>query len=102
MVQTLIDPTNEAAPAARTAAPRLESLGGKTIALLDISKARGDVFLDRVEERIASRGANVLRFTKPTFSEVVYVRHPIQDRTDDEMADIADQAVDSLVSALTN
>ncbi len=38
MVQTLIDPTNEAAAAARTAAPRLESLGGKTIALLDISR----------------------------------------------------------------
>ncbi len=70
MVQTLIDPTNEAATAARTAAPRLKSIGGKTIALLDISKARGDLFLDRVEERIASRGANVLRFTKPTFSKV--------------------------------
>jgi len=34
--------------------------------------------------------------------EVVYVRHPIQDRTDDEMGAIADQAVDALVSALTN
>ncbi len=34
--------------------------------------------------------------------EVVYVRHPIQDRNDDEMGEIADQAVDALVSALTN
>ncbi len=34
--------------------------------------------------------------------EVVFVRHPIQDRNDDEMAEIADQAVDALVSALTN
>ena len=34
--------------------------------------------------------------------EVVYVRHPIQDRNDDEMGEIADRAVDALVSALTN
>ena len=34
--------------------------------------------------------------------EVVYVRHPIQDRNDDEMGQIADRAVDALVSALTN
>ena len=30
----------------------------------------------------------------------VFVRHPIQDRTDDEMREIADAAVDELVSAL--
>lgn len=34
--------------------------------------------------------------------EAVYVRHPIQDRTDDEMGEIADQAVDALVSAITH
>ncbi len=32
---------------------------------------------------------------------VVYVRHPIQDRTDVEMAEIADGAIESLVAALT-
>ena len=31
----------------------------------------------------------------------VYVEHPIQDRTDDEMLVIADKAVDQLVAALT-
>lgn len=30
----------------------------------------------------------------------VYVEHPIQDRSDDEMAAIADKAVDALVAAL--
>lgn len=31
----------------------------------------------------------------------VYVEHPIQDRTDEEMEAIADRAVDQLVAALT-
>ena len=50
-------------------------------------------FEDAAESQSKSLGAT---------PEVVYVRHPIQDRTDDEMAEIADRAVDSLVSALTN
>ena len=31
----------------------------------------------------------------------VYVEHPIQDRTDDEMISIADKAFDELIDALT-
>ena len=31
----------------------------------------------------------------------VFVRHPIQDRTDDEMRALADKAFDELISALT-
>ena len=31
----------------------------------------------------------------------VFVEHPIQDRTDDEMAAIADAAVEELIAALT-
>ena len=42
----LLDPTSERVPAERIRAPRLESLEGRTIGLLDIAKARGDVFLD--------------------------------------------------------
>ena len=30
-----------------------------------------------------------------------FVEHPIQDRTDEEMAEIADKAVDALVAKLT-
>lgn len=33
--------------------------------------------------------------------ERLFVEHPIQDRTDDEMAVIADQAVDTLIAKLT-
>ncbi len=33
--------------------------------------------------------------------ERLFVEHPIQDRTDAEMADIADRAVDALVAKLT-
>ena len=31
----------------------------------------------------------------------VFVAHPIQDRTDDEMRDLADEAVDALLARLT-
>ena len=34
--------------------------------------------------------------------ERVFVEHPIQDRTDDEMKTIADKAVEALVERLTN
>lgn len=33
--------------------------------------------------------------------ERLFVEHPIQDRTDQEMADIADRAVDALIAKLT-
>ena len=49
--------------------PRLDSLEGRCIGLLDISKARGDVFLDRLEERLRERGADVTRYRKPTFTK---------------------------------
>jgi hypothetical protein len=66
---TLLDPTGERRPGERAPAPRLPALAGKTVAVLDISKPRGDVFLDRVAEQLAARGAKVRRYTKPTFSK---------------------------------
>jgi hypothetical protein len=65
----LLDPTSERVPAVRLRAPRLASIEGKTIGLLDIAKARGDVFLDQLELRLVERGAKVLRFKKPTFTK---------------------------------
>jgi hypothetical protein len=65
----LLDPTSELAPALRERLPRLPGLEGRTVGLLDISKARGDLFLDRLEERLRERGAKVLRFAKPTFTK---------------------------------
>jgi hypothetical protein len=65
----VLDPTAELEPATREQLPRPDSLDGKTIGLLDISKARGDVVLDRLEERLTGRGWRVLRFAKPTFTK---------------------------------
>ncbi|MFT6430010.1 MAG: hypothetical protein ACJAXR_002277 [Halopseudomonas sp.] len=33
--------------------------------------------------------------------KMVFVQHPIQDRTDDELRSLADQALDSILEALT-
>ena len=37
--------------------------------LLDISKPRGDVFLDRIEQRLTDLGARTRRYAKPTFTK---------------------------------
>jgi hypothetical protein len=66
---TLLDPTGERHAVDRPGAARLASLAGQTIALLDISKPRGDVFLDRLAGLIEARGATVRRYTKPTFTK---------------------------------
>jgi hypothetical protein len=62
----LLDPTSERSPTIRPRLPRPDSIDGLTIGLLDIAKARGDVFLDRLEERLAERGIAVKRYKKPT------------------------------------
>ena len=92
MEQILIDPTNEASPSRRTTATRLDSLEQKTVGLLDISKARGNIFLDRVEEKLLARGVQVLRFSKPTFTKVapVDLRQQIAERCDAVIEALAD------------
>ena len=69
MTRVLLDPTSELAPAQRERLPRLDSLQGRRVGLLDISKPRGDVFLDRLEARLRERGAEVSRYRKPTFTK---------------------------------
>ena len=78
-MRVLLDPTSERAPAARTLTPRPASLDGLTVALLDISKARGDVLLDRLEQRLVADGVTVRRYVKPTFAKPapVDLRHEI-------------------------
>ncbi len=66
---TILDPTAEIEPVARSRQPRPSSLDGLTIGLLDISKPRGDVFLDRLDEQLTRRGWRVRRFAKPTFTK---------------------------------
>lgn len=69
----VLDPTAELSAAQRECLPRLESIKGKTVGLLDISKARGDVFLNRIEEKLMALGAKVERYSKPTFARVAPV-----------------------------
>lgn len=68
MADTLLDPTDKVEREQKAFAPRLDTLAGKTIGLLDISKAKGSFFLDRVEEILRSQYGvkEVLRRMKPT------------------------------------
>jgi hypothetical protein len=67
--RTILDPTGERQVAERQLLARPGSVAGKRIGLLDISKPRGDVFLDRLQERLEEAGATVERFKKPTFTK---------------------------------
>ena len=68
MSKVVLDPTGELQSAGREPLPLPASLDGKTIGLLDISKARGDVFLDRIDEQLQAMGLKTLRYKKPTFA----------------------------------
>jgi hypothetical protein len=88
----LLDPTSERQLAIRARVARPPSLRGKTVALLDISKPRGNVFLDRLEELLRARGVETIRFAKPTFTKPapVDVRHEIATRCDAVIEALAD------------
>lgn len=90
--RVLLDPTSERNPVARPRAERLTDLEGRTIGLLDISKPRGDVFLDRLEEGLLRRGARVERYKKPTFTKPapIDLRHEIAVKCDAAVEALAD------------
>lgn len=69
MTIDVLDPTSERETATRPRAGRLPSLAGRTVALLDIRKPLGDVFLDEVAARLEEQGAVVRRYAKPTFTK---------------------------------
>jgi hypothetical protein len=68
-MRELLDPTDERTPVRRTLAARPLEVRG-AVALLDISKPRGDVFLAHLGARLAERlpGVAVRRYQKPTFT----------------------------------
>ena len=66
--RVVLDPTAERQPAGRPRLARPQSLDGITVGLLDISKPRGDVFLDRLETLLRERGVATRRYKKPTFT----------------------------------
>jgi hypothetical protein len=49
-------------------AERPDSLAGRTVVLLDITKNRGAEFLDRIEQHLRESGARTLRRSKEAFS----------------------------------
>lgn len=69
MTRILLDPTSEHGAAEREPREKPSSLAGLKVGLLDISKARGDVFLDRIDALFAERGVETVRFKKPTFTK---------------------------------
>ena len=70
----------------------MTALGEKTIGLLDISKGRGDIFLDRLESKLTAAGVAVARFKKPTFTKPapVDLRQEIAERCDAVIEALAD------------
>jgi hypothetical protein len=66
MTKTLLNPTGEHEAVARKKAAKPFALEGITVGVLDIGKARGDVFLDRIAQRLAERGVAVKRYAKPS------------------------------------
>ena len=67
---TILDPTDERKPVRREITPRPAEITGR-LALLDISKPRGNVLLDRLEGLLSERfpGVRVTRYAKPTFTK---------------------------------
>ncbi len=90
--QVLLDPTGEQTTTARTRPARPVSLDRMHVGLLDISKPRGNVFLDRIEELLLTHGCTVERFRKPTFTKPapIDLRHEIAAKCDVVIEALAD------------
>lgn len=88
----VLDPTDENTPQVRERLARPDSLSGLTVALLDISKPRGNVFLDQVQHRLQDLDAKVVRYRKPTFAKPAPadLRHEISMNCDAVIEALAD------------
>jgi len=66
----IVDPTDERVPIRRTLAKRSGTITG-SVALLDISKPRGDVLIDQLAARLREEmpGVEIRRYKKPTFTK---------------------------------
>lgn len=91
MMTTILDPTDERAPVRRQLAARPEDITG-TVGLLDISKPRGNVLIDRVEARLQERlpGVTFRRYAKPTFTR------PAPDELRRQVAEECDFVIEAL------
>lgn len=91
----LVNPLDETPRVFSKPASRLNSLTGKTIGLLDISKAGGSIFLDHLEKLLKQRYgvAHVVRAMKPTFTK------PAPDAV---IAKFLDAKCDAVIEALAD
>ena len=87
-----VSPFDDRRRAPEPLAPRRAGFDGACVALLDITKRRGDEFLDRVEARLREHGAETFRVTKEIFSKpaaLELIRH-IANRGDLAVEGLAD------------
>jgi hypothetical protein len=89
MALKILDPTAEREPVERPLAPRGRP---QVIALLNINKPRGDVFLAELGELLRERGLTVRREAKPTFTKPAPadLRREIGERCDAVIEALAD------------
>lgn len=89
----ILDPTDEREPVERQLAARPSAVSG-VVGLLDISKPRGDVFLDEVARLLGDQAPEITirRYTKPTFTKPCpdALRHQIRDECDFLVEALAD------------
>ena len=88
----LLDPTAETSPVQHERRLPPPSLDGLTLGLLDIGKARGSTFLDRLESHFTGRGLAVKRYAKPTNTRTAPV----------DLAQTIAEEVDVVVDALSD
>lgn len=91
----VLDPTANPSGSGRSAietVARPATIEGLTIGLLNITKPRGDIFLERVAERLSEAGATVKSYRKPTFAKPapVDLRHEIATTCDAVIEALAD------------
>lgn len=89
----ILDPGDESVPVSRSLAERGAELTGR-LALLDITKPRGNVLLDQLESLLKARapGIEVTRYNKPTFTKPAPtdLRSEIRDSNDLVVEALAD------------
>ena len=92
-MSTILDPTDERVPVARQPTTRPGAITGN-LALLDISKPRGNVLLDQFELRLKERlpELTINRYAKPTFTKPAPddLRQEIRARNDFVIEGLAD------------
>jgi hypothetical protein len=95
MPTMLVNPMDETPRVFSKPAPRLASLTGRTIGLLDISKPGGSIFLDHLERLLKLRYGvgEVVRAVKPTFTKPA---------PDGVIAKFLDAKCDAVIEALAD